>query len=128
MGRSHLFTQPWHEHVSSVLSLFLLLAIIPLFIPFSLSLVLTIGTALHSDSSSSQPGACHFIAVVDSFAWRFGVIRHNECFVSTGCAWYHHPRFSGFGAVSNAWAFFPLFSCNRTVTTEGDLSTAEQSL
>lgn len=52
---------------------------------------------------------------------------------------------AGFGAVDNAWAFFPLFmrhryvvsfkksvhaidEASRTIATEGDLSTAQQSL
>lgn len=125
------------------LSLFLLLAIILLFIPVSLSLVFIIGP-------SSSSGAYPFYVIriyltlgVDPSRRRSVIIRMVLSLVPVILylfllSWIPLPNalassdimttalsrlvvlgtiilglLSGFGAVSNAWAFFPLFSRNR---------------
>ncbi|KIM82005.1 hypothetical protein PILCRDRAFT_97557 [Piloderma croceum F 1598] len=136
------------------LSLFLLLAIILLFIPLSLSLVLTIGTGTHpfdishvclnfnidqSRKRSIMIRVALSLVPVILYLLLLSWIPLPDALASSDMTTTALSRLivlgtiilgllSGFGAVSNAWAFFPLFSRNRTVTTEGDLSTAEQSL
>ena len=126
------------------LSLFLLLAIILLFIPVSLSLVLNIG-------SSSKSGTYLFLREIpvdrpmctDQSRKRFMIFRAVGSLIPVSIylfllSWIPLPDalassnltttalsrlvvlgtiilglLSGFGAINNAWAFFPLFFRNR---------------
>ena len=126
------------------LSLFLLLAIILLFIPVSLSLVLNIG-------SSSKSGPYFFLREIpvdrpmctDQSRKRFMIFRAVGSLIPVSIylfllSWIPLPDalassnltttalsrlvvlgtiilglLSGFGAINNAWAFFPLFFRNR---------------
>lgn len=130
-GRARLFN--WN------LSLFLLLAIILLFIPLSLSLVLTIGTGAHPsdilriflnldiDQSRKRSiiiGVVLNLVPVILYLFLLSWIPIPDALASSDMMTTALSRLvvlgtiilgllSGFGAVSNAWAFFPLFLRNR---------------
>ncbi|KZP33174.1 G protein-coupled receptor 89 [Athelia psychrophila] len=122
-------------------SLFVLLAIILLFIPISLSVVLTMGPS-HPDKSRKRSivtRAAIITTPVALYLFLLSRIPLPESLASTGFTAMTLSRLvfvgivilgllSGFGAVSNAWAFFPLFMRHRAITTEGELSTSQQSL
>jgi len=124
------------------LSLFLLLAIILLFIPVSLSLVLTIGSSSTRDQSRKRTiifGVVVSLIPVIIYLFLLSLVPLPDALTSSDITTTALSRLvvlgtiilgllSGFGAISNAWAFFPLFWRNRTVTTEGDVSIAERSL
>jgi len=121
------------------LSLFLLLTIILLFIPVSLSLVLTIGGPVRTRKRSIIfRGLLSLIPVV-LYLFLLSWVPLPDALMSSDITTTALSRLvvvgttilgllSGFGAVSNAWAFFPLFSRNRILTTEGDVAAAEKSL
>ncbi|KII90101.1 hypothetical protein PLICRDRAFT_174887 [Plicaturopsis crispa FD-325 SS-3] len=123
-------------------SLFLLLATILVFIPLSLSLILTLGSSSGPGQKRQRPILVRLLLYLSPVAVYFFMLSYIPLPSALS-----YPDvmtaaltrlivlgtiilglLSGFGAVSNAWAFFPLFSRNRKEPTDGDIHAAEQAL
>jgi hypothetical protein len=121
-------------------SLFLLLATILVFAPVSASLVVTL--ASKPDSAQRlrrQTQAIMSLVPVAVYLFSLSYIPLPSALSSSDALTTALSRLivlgtallgllSGFGAVSNAWAFFPLFSRTRIEPTDADVSSAEQAL
>ncbi|KAJ8519301.1 hypothetical protein ONZ45_g3744 [Pleurotus djamor] len=129
------------RYINWLISLFLLTATIVLLVPLFISIILSLGSA---SGVKSKRRSFKFRLLVNAipvavYLAGFSYIPLPDAVSSTDVSTATLSRLivlgtivlgllSGFGALNNAWEFLPFFSRSRSVPTEGDIKTSENSL